>query len=257
MNARTLRRAARQTLRDATISPYRVTLLYLLAFQLIAIPYNVFSLFYSYAADAQAAGLDAIGRIGRYYVFTTVSPLLLTLLSNLWDAAYTGYTVALHRDPRTGFRAITDSLRDLGRVLWLAVQVLMFTFLWMCLFILPGIVAFYRYRFAFQILFDHPEMSASQALRESKAMTYGYKLTLLQLDLSYFYYYLLLAASSTLANLPALYELPMQGLQADLLCYLAGNALALAVQAAFLPRLRTAVTEAYFAISSEERIEAI
>ena len=168
MNVRFFRSSARRTLRDAVISPYRITFLYLFLFQLLAITYNLFSLYYSYAVNAQSAGLDAIGRVGRYYVFATISPILVTLLCNLWDAAYTGYACALHHDPRTGFRAITDSLRDFGRVLWLAILILFFTSLWFCLFIIPGFIAFYRYRFAFQILFEHPEMSAMQALNQDR-----------------------------------------------------------------------------------------
>lgn len=65
------------------------------------------------------------------------------------------------------------------------------TFLWSLLFIIPGIVASYRYSQAMLILYDNPEITATEAIRRSKAMMYGNKLTLFIQDLSFLGWFIL------------------------------------------------------------------
>ena len=256
MSVASLRQEARDSLRHAAISPYRVTLLALLLLNAVLIPYNVFNLLYAEATASAAGGLDAIGRVGRYEAWITVSPLLFLLISYVWDAAYTGYCLALSRDPNAGLGALLAALRQLGRVIWLCVLVLLFIFLWMCLFVIPGLVALYRYRFSFQLLFDHPEYSALDAIRASKQLTYGYKSLLFLLDLSYFYYYALVYASSLVANFTYVFNLFEATLQNDLIFYLAGTALLIVVQTFWLPSSRSAQIAAYHAIVKEDQASA-
>ena len=59
------------------------------------------------------------------------------------------------------------------------------TFLWTCLFIIPGIVMGYAYSMTFYIMKDHPEYSALEAIRASKEMMKGYKMKLFLLQLSF------------------------------------------------------------------------
>ena len=54
------------------------------------------------------------------------------------------------------------------------------------LFVVPGIVAAYRYRFAYLNLCANPSLTPSEALNLSKRQTQGYKAQLFRLDLSYF-----------------------------------------------------------------------
>jgi len=67
----------------------------------------------------------------------------------------------------------------------------LYVFLWSLLFIIPGIIASYSYSQAMLILYDNPEITATEALRRSKAMMYGNKLTLFIQDLSFLGWYLL------------------------------------------------------------------
>ena len=66
-----------------------------------------------------------------------------------------------------------------------------FIFLWSLLFIVPGIIAAYRYRFALYNLCENPEMGVMEALNMSKAQTLGFKGQLFVLDLSFIGWYLL------------------------------------------------------------------
>ena len=73
-----------------------------------------------------------------------------------------------------------------------------FIFLWSMLFVVPGIIAYYRYRFALYNLYDNPGLNIMEALEMSKQQTRGWKLELLKLDLSYLGW-------MVLSLLPALY----------------------------------------------------
>ncbi|MBN2299593.1 MAG: DUF975 family protein [Acholeplasmataceae bacterium] len=65
----------------------------------------------------------------------------------------------------------------------------LFVFLWLLLLIIPGIIKLYAYSMSFYLLFRKPELSATEAIDESKTLTEGYKLELFVLDLSYFGWY--------------------------------------------------------------------
>lgn len=77
------------------------------------------------------------------------------------------------------------------RFLWLEILQAIFIFLWSLLLVVPGIVAAYRYSMAPYIFFDDPEKGALQCIRESKAMTRGFKGQLFVLDLSFIGWFLL------------------------------------------------------------------
>jgi len=69
--------------------------------------------------------------------------------------------------------------------------IVIFTFLWTLLFIVPGIIAALRYSMAFYILNDNPGMSAMAALNQSKEMMEGHKGKLFLLGLSFIGWWIL------------------------------------------------------------------
>lgn len=77
----------------------------------------------------------------------------------------------------------------------------LFIALWSLLFIIPGIVAYYRYRLAFFVLVDNPQMSAMEALRESKRLTRGKKFDMFVLDLSFIGWWILASIACMVGNL--------------------------------------------------------
>ncbi len=84
-----------------------------------------------------------------------------------------------------GIATLFDSFGIFFRVLWLQILMGIFVFLWSMLFVIPGIVAAYRYRLALYILLDNPEMGALDCISMSKAMMRGRKGELFVLDLSF------------------------------------------------------------------------
>ena len=78
------------------------------------------------------------------------------------------------------------SSRRFWTLVWGGLRVGIFVFLWMLLFIIPGIVAMYSYAMTYYILLDNPGMSARDAMARSKQIMRGYRLKLLCLGLRFF-----------------------------------------------------------------------
>ena len=61
----------------------------------------------------------------------------------------------------------------------------LYVFLWLLLFVIPGIVATYSYAMTRYILAEHPELTASEAIERSKEMMEGNRWRLFCLELSF------------------------------------------------------------------------
>ena len=61
----------------------------------------------------------------------------------------------------------------------------LYVFLWSLLFVIPGIVAGYSYAMTSYILAENPELTASEAIEQSKQMMYGHRFRLFCLQLSF------------------------------------------------------------------------
>ena len=61
----------------------------------------------------------------------------------------------------------------------------LYVFLWSLLFVIPGIVAGYSYAMTSYILAEHPKLTASEAIEQSKQMMYGHRFRLFCLQFSF------------------------------------------------------------------------
>ena len=80
------------------------------------------------------------------------------------------------------FKGFTD---DFGGTLLIGLMSSIFTFLWMLLLIVPGIVKSYAYSMAYYIKADHPEYDWKACLDQSQAMMKGHKWEFFVLQLSF------------------------------------------------------------------------
>lgn len=78
-----------------------------------------------------------------------------------------------------------DGFKDFGRVWGTLILVAIYTILWTCLLIIPGIVKSYSYALTSFILKDEPELKYNAAIEKSMRMMDGYKMKLFLLDLSF------------------------------------------------------------------------
>ena len=83
-----------------------------------------------------------------------------------------------------------DCTKNFGTVFVANILMGIYTFLWSLLFVIPGIVKSYSYAMTNYILLDNPNMTASEAITESRKMMDGHKFELFILDLSFIGWYI-------------------------------------------------------------------
>lgn len=84
-----------------------------------------------------------------------------------------------------------DGARFLGKAWWLNFLIGFFTYLWSLLFVIPGIIKSLSYSMAFYVLAENPQMTAREALRESKRLMKGHVFELFVMNLSFIGWYIL------------------------------------------------------------------
>lgn len=77
----------------------------------------------------------------------------------------------------------------------------LYTFLWSLLFIIPGIIASYSYAMTGYILAEHPELTASEAIEQSKEMMSGNRFRLFCLQFSFIGWSILCSFTLGIGNL--------------------------------------------------------
>lgn len=119
--------------------------------------------------------------------------IVISLVTAVLGAGYILYTMNVRKGLITPYTTLFDGFLFAGKIILLEIVQYIFVFLWSLLFIIPGIIAGYRYRFALYNLCENPEMGVMEALNMSKAQTRGHKWELFVLDLSFLGWMLLSA----------------------------------------------------------------
>lgn len=117
-----------------------------------------------------------IPMVGGVASFLVTPPLSLGVCM-----IYLGLTEGKKAEVGTLFQGF----QSFGKSIWLTILVAVFTFLWTLLLYIPGIIKGLSYSMAFYVLADNPEMTAREALRESKEIMHGHKWELFVLQLSF------------------------------------------------------------------------
>ena len=166
-----LKRDSKALLRTAQVSPMAMTALYLGLVLVLD------------AADVLSGGSAALG-IGS--LLSTFVSVLTGLVGMVLSAGFVLYCMAIRRGELAEFLTLFDGFAFVGKVIGLNIVITVFIALWSMLFVIPGIVAAYRYRFALYNLYENPGIGIMEALDMSKRQTVGYKAQLFLLDLSYY-----------------------------------------------------------------------
>ena len=176
---------ARSLMRCGSVRPVRMTALFL-----------AITFFLSLISDTVTYLMDGgAGMIALPLVFVSI---LISLVSLVLNAGYTCYCLGIHRREQMPYTSLFDAFSFAGKVILLAIVQGIFIFLWSLLFIIPGFIAFYRYRQALYLLLEHPEMSALQCISESKRIMAGHKGELFVMDLSFIGWALLIGLADYL-----------------------------------------------------------
>ena len=151
-----LKRQMKALLSDAQVSSLGMTLLYLALILLLNL------------AD-RLTGLTGAGLLGTFI------SVLTGLLSMVLSAGFVLYCMAIRRGERAEYLTLFDGFSFVGKIILLNIVQALFIFLWSLLFVIPGLIAGYRYRFALYNLYENPGIGVMEALEMSKQQTLGYK----------------------------------------------------------------------------------
>lgn len=123
------------------------------------------------------------------YVRSTLLLLHRRICSAVFDGALTlGFAqmaLTAARTEKVRFGQLFDGFKNYGSSLALYILILIFTFLWTLLLIIPGIIKSYSYSMSYFILADHPQMPANHARKYSIELMKGNKWRLFCLDFSF------------------------------------------------------------------------
>ena len=125
------------------------------------------------------AGILVVGWVASFVVV----PSLMLGVTMIYLNLAKGVSVDIAR--------MFDGFQNVGPCVILYLLTGLFTFLWSLLFVIPGIIKGLSYSMGMYILAEHPEMTATQALDESKRMMRGHKWELFVLQLSFIGWFLL------------------------------------------------------------------
>lgn len=140
-------------------------------------------------------------------ILSTFVTILTSLMALVLQAGLILYFLRIRRGERVEFLTLFDGFSFVGKIILLSLMMYVFVFLWSLLFVVPGLVALYRYRFALYNLCENPELTPKQALDMSIRQTMGYKGQLLALDLSYLGWTILALLPALIYNYYASLEL--------------------------------------------------
>lgn len=111
--------------------------------------------------------------------------IVMLVIGGATTLGYARYNLNLVDDTDPKFKDLFSQYHRLGTGFGMQFFRGLFTFLWSLLLVIPGIIASYSYYLTPYILVEHPEMTAREAIRESKELMRGNKWRLFCLDISF------------------------------------------------------------------------
>ena len=156
-------------------------------------------------AEMKAAAKQQIkGNIGILFVIALLVSLITgtgigAILAPAFSLALCMIYLNLTRGQKASVGDMFSGIQYLGKAWWLNILIAFFTMLWSWLFVIPGIIKGLSYSMATYILADNPELTAREALNESKRIMHGHKMDLFVLQLSFIGWHLLGALTFGLA----------------------------------------------------------
>ena len=205
---------AKQMMRTARVNPYVVTLMVILIGFVLDRTVDLVeggALFYSYHLTREyieilaSGNAEALQRLlmslpestGMSFFFSTLTSLVMLVL----NGGYYIYCMGVRQGTEMPYSTLADGLGAAGKLIWCWIQMSVKIFLWSLLFWIPGIIAVYRYRFAYYNILTDGSLSAGDAIRLSCQQTNGMKIDLFVLDLSFFGWMILEVCTAGLLNI--------------------------------------------------------
>ena len=117
--------------------------------------------------------------------YATISGLASFIIGGTIKLGHCRYLLNQHDRKAKGIADLFSQFDQFGNGFCLQLLTGIFTALWTLLFIIPGIVASYRYAMAPFIQAEHPEYTATESISASKELMHGHKFELFCLEFSF------------------------------------------------------------------------
>lgn len=185
-----LKQNAKVLTKSARVSAYRITLIFMLILAALSLAEDYVGA--NEGVWVQVGDMEILFRSSYLFshpAFPTPVVLFVSVFVWLLGCVLSAGWILYHLGVRQGkvmpYDTLFEGFSFAGKIILLNVLMGVFVFLWACLFIVPGIIAAYRYRFALYNLCENPELGVMDALNMSKQQTRGYKLDLFVLDVTF------------------------------------------------------------------------
>ena len=111
--------------------------------------------------------------------------VVIGIVTPVISAGFMSYCLKINRKQDTDYTDLFEGFLLFIEIILISIIVFVKVILWSLLFIIPGIVAAYKYRQVYYILLDDPEKDAFQCIRESELLMSNNKMELFLLDVSF------------------------------------------------------------------------
>jgi uncharacterized membrane protein len=152
---------------------------------IVGLPGGINSFANASSSSSIGLGADPSEIISAILLKSSIAGIITLIISAPLTLGLASCFIKLVRKEAFRLENLFDGFQHFASALVLLLLQTLFTFLWSLLLVIPGIIAQYRYRMAFYILNDNPELGAFEALKKSKQMMIGYKWKLFCLDFSF------------------------------------------------------------------------
>ena len=188
LNRIQLKGDAKAILRTAKVSPYLMGLLFLLL-------RAVMEFLDGYVSGNFIAYLNTLMPgipIPEFLMHGDFKPIVIVfvsvmtwLLTSVLITGWSIYHLGIRRGETMGYSSLFDGFSFVGKLILTNLAVTALVSLGTALFVIPGIIISYMYRFAIYNLCEDPNMPVLQAMRMSAQQTRGYRMQLFVLDISF------------------------------------------------------------------------
>lgn len=140
-------------------------------------------------ADVMSIGVDITElfqqKSALMWVLLAASVLFGMLVNGVTSLGLAHYFINLTAGRKAKIADLFFSFRHLGKAVWMSMVLACYIFLWSLLFIIPGIIAMYRYSMVPYLIAEFPDLSVSEAMEESCRLMKGNKFRLFALQFSF------------------------------------------------------------------------
>ena len=195
-----IKREARELIRTGRVSPLVMTAIVLVISYVLSRVVNLvtYGTIFPEVYDLQylqnvMSGMDFDAALTitseSMEVRDTLASNFLSILVGLFTAVLMGgyyyYLMGIRQRFEMSYDSLFDGLAVAGKLIWCELLMGIRIALWSMLFVIPGLIAAYRYRFAIYNIMADDSLSAGEAIALSCKQTNGMKMDLLVLDLSF------------------------------------------------------------------------